>query len=243
MAGFAASQDSNHVWCEVLNPQSMRSYRINQVDSAPPHTGEIEGTSWESAPRMSIDQFNWYESGPQPATHARMLYDDASLHVWWTVEDHSISSSVTTLNGPTHQDSSVELFADVGTDSHYFNFEVNCCGYFLLAWQPFEGAERDERRVIDPESAEAICITSSVDGPTKEAHPDDMHWWLVASIPFSTLSMLTEMDVSPATESTWRGNVYRSGVESSSQLASWNAIKSSEPDYHQPSFFGGFQFG
>ncbi len=219
-----------------------REYTVPYTETAPPHTDRVVDTPWETAALLEMDQFNWYEGGPQPRTTARFLFDDTALYSQFHVEDDEISSEVTELNGPTYQDSSVELFADAGARDYYFNFEVNCCGYFLLAWQPYDPAELEgDRDVIAPEMAERIALTSSIEGPTREPHPEDEEWWLTATIPFEVLSAVTGRNVAPTSGDVWEANVYRSGVPSS-QLASWSPILTDEHEYHSPEYFGRFVF-
>ena len=220
----------------------MREYEIHRTEQSPPHGPTIEGTPWTRAPELAVDQFNWHDGGPRPATSARLLYDDEALYTHFDVEDTEISAAVTELNGPTFEDSSVELFADLGTDTHYFNFEANCCGVFKLAWQADGWSERGiGRDLIEPETAEQLTVTTSEPGPTREPRPDDEGWWLTARIPFAALSELTGESITPASDTTWQGNVYRSGVPTP-QKATWNPMPTPEPAYHSPSYFGRFRF-
>lgn len=224
----------------------MREYVIEGTREVPPLSDDIDGTPWARANELSIDQFNWHTTGPKQLTTARFLYDDDALYCQFLVEDHNISAAVTELNGPTFQDSSVELFADPnpGDDDRYFNFEVNCCGQFKLGWQRDGWQERDlDRDLIDPELADRIRVASSVEGPVRESRPSDEEWWLAAEIPLSVLRQFTGVDIDPKTDTTWRGNVYRSGVERESLKATWNPMPTPEPDYHSPEYFGRLRFG
>jgi hypothetical protein len=221
----------------------MRTYEIESTETEPSHGPAGETSAWDRANALPVDQFNWHEQGPQPTTTARLLYDEEALYCHFDVEDRNISASVTELNGPTFQDSSVELFADPDDGNHYFNFEVNCCGTFKLAWQRYDFRDRDiGRDAVPVEFAEQIDVTTSVEGPTREPRPDDEGWWLVATIPFETLSAFTGIDVAPTAGTEWAANVYRSGVASDSQKASWNPMPIPEPTYHSPEYFGRLQF-
>ncbi|GAA0237424.1 carbohydrate-binding family 9-like protein [Haladaptatus pallidirubidus] len=223
----------------------MREYIISSVDDGVQLVGEVEGTSWARANRIEVDQFNWHRDGPKPSLTARILYDDETLYLHFHVEDHRISSQVTELNGPTYLDSSVELFADPNPneDSRYFNFEANCCGYFKLAWQEEDWQERDiGRDLVSMRVAEQIRVETSVEGSTREPRDDDTGWWLAAAIPFSVLRSLTGVDVGPTPGTVWRGNMYRSGVSSDEQKATWNPMPTEEPAYHSPEYFGRFRF-
>jgi hypothetical protein len=133
----------------------MKEYTIERTTGDVPLDGDVEDTPWRDANRLAIDQFNWHDGGPKPLTPARLLYDDDALYLQCHVEDEQISSSVTELNGPTFQDSSVELFADPAPDSdddytRYFNFEANCCSFFKLAWQEDGWQDRGVGRELLP---------------------------------------------------------------------------------------------
>lgn len=223
----------------------MREYTIEQTRENVPLNGIVDGTAWRDASRLEVDQFNWYDGGPKPLTTARFLYDDASLYAQFQVEDSNITSGVTELNGPTFRDSSVELFVDPNPSAgtHYFNFEANCCGQFKLAWQENGWQERDIGRDLIPrDSAERVNIATSIEGSTREARPSDEGWWLAAEIPLSVLGEFTGVDVDPESSTSWRVNVYRSGVERESMKSTWNPMPTPAPDYHSPEFFGRFRF-
>lgn len=223
----------------------MKSYTIVRAPDDVPLGGAIADTPWNAAHEFRIDEFSWHESGPKPLTTGRALYDDRAVYLQYHVEDRDITAEVTDLNGPTYRDSSVEFFADPNPedDSMYFNFEPNCCGQFKLAWQERDWEERGiGRDLVSPEVADRIDVETSVPGPTKESHPDDEEWWLAAAIPFDVLSELTGLEIGPTEGTEWRGNFYRSGVQSESQKATWNPIEKPEPDYHSPEFFGELRF-
>lgn len=221
----------------------MRTYVVERASAPPPLDDGVEGTPWADANELAVDCFNWHDCGPKPLTTARILSDDDALYLQFDVEDPHISSRVTELNGPTFEDSSVELFFDPtpDADAHYLNFEANCCGFFKLGWQVAGWQERGiERDLIPPDLAAEIDVETSVEGPTREPRPDDERWWLAAAIPFEVLSAFTGTAVAP--EGEWRANVYRSGVASDAQRATWNPMDTPEPDYHSPEYFGRFRF-
>ncbi|WP_231187877.1 carbohydrate-binding family 9-like protein [Haladaptatus sp. DYF46] len=223
----------------------MRETTIKSVSDGVRLDGDVEGTPWSEANRIDVDQFNWHRDGPKPSLTARILYDDDALYLQFHVEDHNISSLVTDLNGPTYRDSSVELFADPNPneDSRYFNFEANCCGYFKLAWQEKGWQERDiGRDLVSASVAERVRVETSIEGPTREPRDDDEGWWLAAALPFSVLRSLTGIDIDPDSDTVWRGNVYRSGVPSDEQKATWNPMPTQVPAYHSPTYFGRFTF-
>lgn len=223
----------------------MKQYTITRARSDVPLGDAVDGTPWEEASVFRIGEFSWHEGGPKPLTTGRACYDDGAIYLQLSVKDDDITASVTELNGPTFEDSSVEFFADPNPDedSLYFNFEPNCCGQFKLAWQEAGWQERRiDRDLISPELADRISVRTSVPGPTADGDFDVDGWWLAAAIPFDVLSELTGREIAPAAGTEWRGNFYRSGVASDSQKATWNPIEKPEPDYHSPEYFGRLRF-
>lgn len=223
----------------------MRTYEVRRTETSVPLTGDVNGTVWENAAVANVDSFTWSEGEPGPKTVVRGLHDGEALSLQFHAEDDEIAAAVTELNGPTFRDSSVEFFANPVPDDRdmYFNFEVNCCGTFKLAWQEYDwrakGIGRDE---ISSSLAEEIDVETSVPGPTKEPRPDDESWWVAVRLPVSTLAAFTGCDVSVGPDTTWLGNFYRSGVPDH-RKATWNPIRTDEPEYHSPEYFGRIAFG
>ncbi|WP_411966176.1 carbohydrate-binding family 9-like protein [Haloferax sp. YSMS24] len=223
----------------------MKEYTIGWTEQTVPLTPIHRGTPWADAKEFVLEEFTWYELGPKPMTTGKALYDEDALYLWFDVEDQHISAEVTSLNGPTYQDSSVEFFAQPSPKSNgkYFNFEVNCCGQFKLGWQEPGWDERGVGRdLISPELAEYITLSTSISGTTKEPSSDDESWWIAVKLPFDVLRSFTGLDITPSKGTTWRGNFCRSGVESASQKGTWNPIETEVPMYHTPNYFGRLQF-
>lgn len=222
----------------------MNTYELARTTTAPPLTGE-PFDAWADTEVATIDQFNWYESGPQPVTRVRGLYDDEALYLQYVVKDRDIVSRVTELNGPTFEDSCVEFFAtpEPGTNANYLNFEANPCGTFKMAWmEPGWNVRGLGRDAISPELAEEITVETSEPGETREPTPDDEEWWLAVRFPFETLSAFTGLSLAPGSGDRWRANFHRTGVASLSQEASWNPIGTEEKQFHSPGHFGWLRF-
>lgn len=215
----------------------MKEYAIAGATETVPLVGDVRGTPWADAAVAGVDVFPW-DTGldRQPAT-ARVLYDREALYVQYRVEDAHSTATVTALNGPVSEDSTVELFARPDLEHpEYFNFEANCAGTILLMWGP----DREHREEIDPALAAEVRVETSVDGPTKSPSADDDSWWLAAALPFETLSAFTGLEIEPSEGTIWRGNFQRLGGDS--DFAVWNPIDAPEPDFHRPESFGRFVF-
>ena len=69
-------------------------------------------------------------------------------------------------------------------------------------------------------------------------YEDGENWWLAARLPFDVLTELTGELISPSSGTIWRGNFHRTGVDTVSQEASWNPIRTTEKAFHKPEYFG-----
>lgn len=212
-------------------------YAIKQTRKEVPLVGAVEDTVWTRADVADIDVFPWDTGKTREKASVRALYDQDALYLQYRVEDEHIKADVSTLNGPVYQDSAVECFAaPLPTDSHYFNFEVNCTGTVHLGWGP----DRTNRERVDPEIADAIRVNTSVDRPVTEPDRDGRQWWLAAALPFEALSRLIGRQVFPSPGTVWKGNFQRLG--GGNEFAVWSLIEASEPDFHRPESFGRFVF-
>lgn len=218
----------------------MRTATVRRTATPAPLVGDTTETVWARADRVPVNQFLWTNPELRPRTAARLLYDDTALYLHYTVEDDHSHASATTLNGPVWADSCVEFFATPrpGEQDRYLNLEVNCVGTVHLGYGP----TRTDRTLIDPDTAAAIRVVSSVDGPTKRTTPADTGWWLAVALPFGTLSAVTGTAITPTSGTQWRANLHRLRSQPSPLYAAWNPIGTPDPDFHQPSAFGTLRF-
>jgi len=218
----------------------MRCYTVKKASGPVPLIGDVEGTVWQQAEVVGVDNWPWYKSGDKQATEARVLWDDDAVYVQFHCQDKHIYAGQTELNDNVYKDSCVEFFANSSPDEgqEYFNFEANCCGTFHVGF----GSGRHGRRLIDADVAKGIEVVTSVPGPTKDESPDDDGWWLAAKLPLRTLSEFTARPVCPHAGDRWRANFYRIGGKTDVQHACWSRIDLPTADYHSPDFFGELLF-
>lgn len=219
----------------------MRFATVRRVSTDVPLVADTVDTVWARAEAVPIDHVLWTTPDRRPRTIARLLYDDTTLYLHYTVEDHHSYASATKLNGPVWEDSCVEFFAIPQPEvqqQQYVNFEVNCVGTFHLGY----GLNRTDRTLIDPGQAENIRVTSSVEGPTKQPHFADTCWWIAVALPFDTLSTFTGTTIAPTQGKQWRANLHRLRSRPEPLYAAWNPIETQNPDFHQPSAFGILRF-
>ncbi|SFG71926.1 Carbohydrate-binding family 9 [Halopelagius inordinatus] len=218
----------------------MKRCRVVRVDETVPLDGVVEGTPWEAAEAVEIDEFPWGPSDAERSAVVRSLYDEDALYLQYRVEEDRVRAETSELNGPVWEDSCVELFATLepGRRPHYVNFEVNCVGAFRLGFGP----DRDDRELISPELADSVRVATSVDG-SMTGSSGVGRWWVAAALPFETLRAFTGVPTSPEEGTVWRGNFHRLGDGGDALYATWNPVDAPTPDFHRPSQFGELVFG
>ena len=218
----------------------MKTTAVRRVSDPVPLGGDTTGTTWDRSEPVEIDQFLWTTPEDRPETKVRALYDENALYLHYEVADRHSYATTTTLNGSVWEDSCVEFFASLrsGVCEGYVNFEINCIGTYHLGYGP----DRVNRTVVEPKTAEAIRVQTSIDGPTKRPQTDDNEWWVAAELPFDALSELSGIEVSPSPGTRWRGNFYRLRSRPEPLYAAWNPVDAPEPDFHRPSGFGELRF-
>lgn len=219
-------------------------YTVARADRQVPLTGDPTAAPWPAAQVAPIDVFPWFRFGARQETRVRLLYDEQALYAQYNCQDAHSYAETTQLNGPVWRDSCVELFACPDpARSDYFNFEMNCCGTFLLFFN-MPGAE-PSRKVITPELAGRVRVAASLPGPIKAESPTDENWWAAARLPFDVIAELSGQPVRVGPGTKWRANFYRCGGRVDPQHGCWSPIDATanlRPCYHLPEYFGTLAF-
>ena len=221
----------------------MKQYKMRKTTGEAALCGEVTGTEWEKANKLSVNEYPWFKSGNKQGTTVRMLYDERAVYVQFLCEDKHIYADHTEVNSSVCIDSCVEFFAKPlpRDNERYFNLEVNCCGNFLLGWG--RNIKDIAGTFVAPElSTSYLKIASSEPGPRKAESPEDNGWWMAAKIPFELINQISGDEIRPVSGTVWRANFYRCGGQTDPQYACWNLVGTPNPDYHQPEFFGELVF-
>ena len=218
----------------------MKSYSVKRIAGKIALGGDVSKEPWAQVEPIEIDCFPWDGGGRKQATRVRACYNGTHLYLLFECEDRHISACATKLNGEVWKDSCVELFASLPEDPEcYFNLEMNCCGTMLMGY----GSERGGRRPVEPDIASLVEIWHSVPGPTKQESPDDDGWTLEVALPFGALSEFAGCPLMVQPGVKWRANFQRCGGLTDPQQACWSPIRTPEPDFHRPEYFGQLEFG
>lgn len=198
---------------------------------------------WLTIDALNINCYPWYQSGKKQNTTIKICANTEALFIQVVAQDNYSSAIQTELNHMLIcEDSCFEFFFSPSgvLGSSYVNLEVNCCGALHMAY----GMNRENRQFISCDIANQITCKSSITSPTKThqtyaKNNKDENWKIEIKIPFSVIKKITGETIN--TER-WFANFYRCGGNIEPQYASWNHIDVSNPDYHQPKFFGELVF-
>ena len=220
-------------------------YVVRRAAAAPESQGRWNGPAWGRAAPLPVASFHPRGSDHRPATEARLLYDNASLHVLFRVEDRYVRSVHTDYDSDTYKDSCVELFVQPAGRPGYFALEVNCGGAFSLRY--IEDPTRTPNRfakwsTIPADLASTIRVARSMPEVVEPERTETSPWWVEIAWPFAVFGWAGETPA-PAPGDQWRGNAFKCGDETSHpHWASWAPIGEAL-NFHQPGCFGVLEFG
>ena len=190
----------------------------------------------ESAAWNVIDTVNWSEYDYCPKVEFRLAYCDTAFLLQYKVKEQSVRALAATDNGEVWKDSCVEFFLTPANDGVYYNFEFNCIGTCLLA----AGASRNGREAAPTNIVSSIRRQTSLGRHPFAERKAETEWDLSVIIPYTCL--FKHPDFSPAGK-TIRANFYKCGDNLTvPHFLSWNPIKTENPDFHRPEFFGTLNF-
>jgi len=183
----------------------------------------INDKAWETANVANIDKINWQGFGCPPETTGKILYNDYGIYVRLETDENPLLARCRTQNGSVCKDSCMEFFFRPNeNDPRYFNFEFNPFGtmYFAVRTSRNDAAypEKDKKYF------------------NVKSYVDDKKWVLMFCVPFELMDEITGSHTTKI-----YGNLYKCGDETENKhYATYYPIKTEEPDYHRPEYFGEF---
>ena len=176
----------------------------------------------------------WAAFPYKPVLAFAMAYGDQGVFLKFYVEEKHIRAIYSEPNDPVYKDSCVEFFVSFGDEKEYYNFEFNCAGTCLLSF----GEERSNRSMLSDELIRTIASRSSIKPANSKG--SNIGWELTLSIPFSAFQY---HQFESLKGKKCRANFYKCGDDlPEPHFVVWNEIKTEEPDYHRPEFFGSVEF-
>jgi len=251
IATFAASPEPPPPW----HAAPPAEYVVRRVTAPLPSSPSLEAawqsTAWSHAQTLAVDRFHAKPDPLYPNTQARLLYDDAGIHVFFRVEDRYVRSVITAYQGPVSRDACVEFFMEPDGQRGYLNIEVNAGGTLLMKYHDPRlrpGAEESPpgfRLVLVPwEQAQRVRIHHSLPKVVDPEITTPVVWHVQYFVPFEILESHLG-PLRPLSGRRWRANFYKiSAATSHPHRATWAPIP---PDaraagFHQPRFFAPIRF-
>lgn len=186
--------------------------------------------------RDMIETNNWKEQYPyKPITSFTMAYNTQGIFVKYDVRGTMLKAVFTTDQEPVHKDSCVEFFCQLPNSATYSNFEFNCIG----TCQASKRKSRTENVVpYDAAAMQRIIRFPSIGRRPFMELKGHFEWSLTVFIPFDLIGIVGE-----AKSQTLKANFYKCADDTESvHYLSWSPIKTENPDFHRPEYFGEIVF-
>lgn len=182
----------------------------------------------------SIACNNW-QSDYVPEVTFRMAHNGHDLFLHFRVRESYVKATIRKDNDTTCQDSCVELFLALD-DTGYYNFEFNCIGKLLFAFQ----TSRQDAEKASPVILPSIRRFSTMGNTNFEEIQADTIWELTICIPATAFFRHRIENWSGKRA---RANLYKCGDKlSHPHYLSWQVVDTARPDFHVPRCFKDIYF-
>ena len=185
----------------------------------------------------SIDNVNWPKAFPyKPRVEFAAAHTGNALLLHYRVEEQSVRAVARQDHEHIWEDACVEFFCMPAEDGIYYNVECNCTGKLLVA----AGKDRNVRTPAPEDVMKRIDRWASLGTEPFDTRNEPTRWELALRLPVSTFFL---QKLSGFNGLTAKGNVYKCGdCLPVPHFISWNPIKTENPDFHRPDFFGQMKF-
>ena len=185
----------------------------------------------------SIDNVNWPEAFPyKPKVEFAAVHTGDALLLHYRVEEQSVRAVAKNDHEHIWEDACVEFFFMPASDGLYYNIECNCAGKLIVA----VGKDRNERQPAPVEVMKGVDRWASLGTEPFDTRQEPTKWELALLVPITTFFKHKLESFSGLKAS---GNVYKCGDSLPvPHFISWNPIKTENPDFHRPEFFGQMHF-
>jgi hypothetical protein len=206
---------------EVPFIRSISQYSsINDISSALDHLS-----------KNKIGYAPWPEYPYRPECAFAMAHGNNCIFLKFFIAEDDILARFTEPNDMVHQDSCVEFFISFNGEAEYYNLEFNCIGTCFLGY----GFDREQREVASVEAVRKIKSDFLL-----YSDQGKMKWELTLLIPND---VFYHHNYAALASKTGRANFYKCGDDLPvPHYLAWNNIKSTEPNFHLPEFFGDISF-
>lgn len=185
---------------------------------------------------LLIDTLNWEEYPYLPLVTVQIAYNESELFLQYRVKEQAVKAEVTENNGRVWTDSCVEFFLSPDSNDEYYNLEMNGIGTTLLG---FRKKGQPATHATD-ELIDSIRRVSTLGEEPFGERRTETDWQITMAIPWE---VFFKHPLRPVQGKKMRGNFYKCGDELSvPHFVSWTKIKTENPSFHNPEFFGGLEF-
>ncbi|MDP2983493.1 MAG: carbohydrate-binding family 9-like protein [Candidatus Latescibacter sp.] len=199
--------------------------------------GILDEPAWHRAQSVGPFKFQWYKSGEQEQTEAKIVWDDERIYFAFKCDDKYISAEQYSPNSGVSRDDCCEAFiAPVGEGQEqldYINYEINCIGTWKV------GYHADSRKKVLPSWQEpwGIEIGRYIRGTVNKDDDIDEGWVLEYSIPWSHFSEFGAK-FPPKNGQVIHVGLHRTGGKTNIQYSQWSPSQTEKPQFHSPKDFG-----
>jgi Carbohydrate-binding family 9 len=189
--------------------------------------------SMDSIKKNKLDYTPWEQYNYFPAVHFSIAYCDEFIFLKYYVAEKFMLAVNSLPNTPVYEDCCVEFFLSFDDEKAYYNFEFNCIGTALAGY----GETKTERVLLPELLINQIKYQSVINNYQVK---NDKYWELTLVIP---KSLFCYNKIETFKGKRCRANFYKCGDKLPiPHFVSWSNIKSQEPNFHLPDFFGNLYF-
>lgn len=182
----------------------------------------------------SISNVNWPNEFPyKPKVEFAAAHTGDALLLHYRVEEQSVRAVAEKDHEHIWEDACVEFFVmPVEADELYYNIECNCTGKLIVA----VGEGRDGRKPAPAEVMRKIDRWASLGTEPFDVRNEPTKWEVALRVPITTFFKHKFESFEGLVA---KGNVYKCGDKLPvPHFISWSPIKTENPDFHRPEFFG-----
>lgn len=187
-------------------------------------------------PGHEIALVNWTEFAYRPVVRFNIGHNNREIFLKYYVRELYVKAEKSQPNQMVCEDSCVEFFVSPDEDGIYYNFEFNPIGTTLLG----KGSGRADSRVVDPSYSAKIRRWGTLGDEPFGERTGDQQWELVVAIPTEAFA---GKEIGLLSGRRFRANFYKCGDKlTEMHFLTWNPIRTGNPDFHRPEYFGVIEF-
>ena len=198
--------------------------------------GILDEPAWQKAQPVGPFVFQWYKSGEQEKTEAKIVWDNERIYFAFTCDDKHIAAEYYTPNTPVSRDDCCEAFicpVPEGSERlDYINYEINCIGTWLTGYHA-KSRNTDLGRWDDGH----LVIGRYIKGTVNKDDDTDEGWVLEFSVPWSHFKEFGAKFPPKNGQAIYVG-LHRCGGKTNAQYSQWAPSQTEKPNYHRPQDFG-----